>query len=205
MKTHPVAGSVPSFPVRVSREQHSVIQMAKPRASLKLTAVRTVLSEARGVTASRGDLSPPGHYRARTTLATARCRAGGREKADDSLPDREVPLAAEGVRSGPNPRRWCLTPNGHGPKLNPSRFSLPLTTLTAHGKPPRGWLGTFFSRAGVAKTAQRYTNGKTSGLAEDDGRTNGAQRGSRRDSAPRRFIPPRCRGNAVCPCILRCR
>ena len=90
------------------------------------------LNEARGVTSSRRDLSPTGHCRARTTLARARCRAGGRDKADDSLPDREVPLAAEGVRSGPNPRRWCLTPNGHGPDLNPSRFSLPLTTLTAH-------------------------------------------------------------------------
>ena len=63
-------------------------------------------------------------------------------------------------------------------------------TVYAYENPPRGWLGTFFSRAGVARTAQRYTNGKTSGLAEADGRTNGAQRGSRRDSVPRRY-PPR--------------
>ena len=47
VKTHPVAGSVLPFPVRVSRERRSVIQVAKPRASLKQMAVRTVLSEAR--------------------------------------------------------------------------------------------------------------------------------------------------------------
>ena len=46
-----------------------------------------------------------------------------REKADDSLPDREVPLAAEGVRSGPSPRWWCLNPNDHGQDLNPKVFT----------------------------------------------------------------------------------
>ena len=56
-----------------------------------------------------------------------------REKADDRLPDHEVPLAAEGVRSGPSPRWWCLNPDDHGPDLIHSRCSLPLTMSTAHG------------------------------------------------------------------------
>ena len=50
-----------------------------------------------------------------------------KENADDSLPNHEVPLAAEGVRSGP---QWCLIQNGHGPDLIPSRLSLSLTMLT---------------------------------------------------------------------------
>ena len=135
MKTHPVAGSVLFFSRLFpcgSRERYSRYTNGKPRASLRRLAVRTALSDARGVTASRGGLSSPGHCRARTIPATARGRAGGREKADDNLPDREVPRTAEGVRSGPSPRRWCLNPNDHRPDLNPSRFSLLLTALTAH-------------------------------------------------------------------------
>ena len=48
----------------------------------------------------------------------------------------------------------------------------------------------FFSRAGVARTALALYTWRTPGTAEANGRTNGAQRCSRRDSVPKRFIPP---------------
>ena len=118
-----------------------------------------------------------------------------REKADDSLPDREVPHTAEGVRSDPSALQWRLTPNGHGPDLIPSRFSLPLTTLTVHENLNRGWLGTLLFPCGCRESRLlALYNGSTSGSAEADGRTNGARRGPRRDSVPKRQFPPgRCR------------
>ena len=48
----------------------------------------------------------------------------------------------------------------------------------------------FFSRAGVARTVLALYKWQTSCTAEANGRTNGAQRCSRRDSVPKRFTPP---------------
>ena len=56
---------------------------------------------------------------------------------------------------------------------------------------PTLWLARYFSfPARVARTVLALYKWQTSGIVEALGRTNGAQRCSRRDSVPRRFILP---------------